>query len=786
MTPLPNRFPILRAAAIGALALLVAMMALVHPASAEGDAASCATGGTVPDEASTGLVADCDALLAVQDTLAGSATLNWSVDSSIADWEGVFLEGSPLRVTGLRLARAQLIDVILPLPGEVSSNYLNGEIPPELGRLSNLQELDLSFNQLSGEIPFQLADLASLEVLALKGNQLLTGCIPEGLRDVASNDLEDLGLPFCDVLLSGLAISPGTLTPPFDSYHTDYTTVVGQSRVTVTPANDHNASFQFLDRNYAVLADADGSLGGHQVDLGAGVTTVRIRVISPDSRATHTYTIVDLAGRYDANDDGAIDRDEVLDAIDDYFDYDDRITKDEVLEIIGLYLFSAPPTPTPVSTPVPRLSLLDLAQSSAWYQASLEGAGTSIRAARALILLQKIDEHHPELAKVVAGWTWFFDEDLVAREVNVIEYLAALDEEAPRLADLVVKFPWIADGILKEEASAVGYLYELALHQGMADLAVELTTLPWILDGVTVAEAEYGLGALRGLAIAGEIGTTIDESEAIDLARRIAGLSWVTDGITEGEWEGMWFLWGLARFDIEFAKEIVDQSWVTDVRTLSRQVRVSLERLGFEEMALSKLGNQPWFADGLNDAEAALVTTLYSVAGRIQTGYNNYRRIPELYDDLLENHHIQHKTVSLTLAGDVNIWVIESATPPAEEDLLTVIAETARIVEGLLGIPFPTTDIILLVLPSGHGIRGSHMKTHMMLIRHAGKDVPVPFIPHETAHYYFELGPRWFREGGAQFIEGYINDQMGVADLADRRVWVSEKALPDMQWRPEP
>ena len=63
MTPLPNRFPILRAAAIGALALLVAMMALVHPASAEGVAASCATGGAVPDEASTGLVADCDALL---------------------------------------------------------------------------------------------------------------------------------------------------------------------------------------------------------------------------------------------------------------------------------------------------------------------------------------------------------------------------------------------------------------------------------------------------------------------------------------------------------------------------------------------------------------------------------------------------------------------------------------------------------------------------------------------------------------------------------------------------
>ena len=63
MTPLPNSFPILRAAAIGALAFLL----LVHPASAESDAASCATGGAVEDAANNpGLVADCDALLAVQ------------------------------------------------------------------------------------------------------------------------------------------------------------------------------------------------------------------------------------------------------------------------------------------------------------------------------------------------------------------------------------------------------------------------------------------------------------------------------------------------------------------------------------------------------------------------------------------------------------------------------------------------------------------------------------------------------------------------------------------------
>ena len=158
MTPLPNRFPILRAAAIGALALLVAMMALVHPASAEGVAASCATGGAVPDEASTGLVSDCDALLVAQDTLAGSATLNWSVDSPIADWEGVFLEGSPLRVTRLTLRST------------LGRRGLAGEIPAELASLTNLQSLDLTWNQLSGEIPMELGSLTNLKSLDLPYN----------------------------------------------------------------------------------------------------------------------------------------------------------------------------------------------------------------------------------------------------------------------------------------------------------------------------------------------------------------------------------------------------------------------------------------------------------------------------------------------------------------------------------------------------------------------------------------------------------------------------------------
>ena len=211
---------------------------------------SCADGGAVADAANTGLVADCEALLAARDTLAGTASLNWSLDTPITGWDGVTVGGTPPRVTGLALVQKQL----------------TGEIPSALASLSNLGSLRLDKNQL-------------------------TGCIPPGLRDVASNDLAGLSLPFCDVLLSGLTVSPGVLAPAFTSYQTAYTAAVGPSPITVTPANAHNAAIAFLDENVVLIPDADGALAGHQVDLADGTTIINIKVTSLDGKASLTYAI---------------------------------------------------------------------------------------------------------------------------------------------------------------------------------------------------------------------------------------------------------------------------------------------------------------------------------------------------------------------------------------------------------------------------------------------------------------------------------------------------------------
>ena len=79
----------------------------------------------------------------------------------------------------------------------LDDNQLSGTIPAELGNLVSLRQLELHNNQLTGSIPPELANLQDLRRLFLTNNQL-TGCIPDALGDVEENDLDLLGLSFCD------------------------------------------------------------------------------------------------------------------------------------------------------------------------------------------------------------------------------------------------------------------------------------------------------------------------------------------------------------------------------------------------------------------------------------------------------------------------------------------------------------------------------------------------------------------------------------------------------------
>ena len=64
---------------------------------------------------------------------------------------------------------------------------------PELGNLSSLKALDISYNNFSGEIPSELGRLSHAETLLLGGN--LTGCVPRELLEIEYSDFANLSLP---------------------------------------------------------------------------------------------------------------------------------------------------------------------------------------------------------------------------------------------------------------------------------------------------------------------------------------------------------------------------------------------------------------------------------------------------------------------------------------------------------------------------------------------------------------------------------------------------------------
>ena len=157
---------------------------------------------------------------------------------------------------------------------DLSSNQLSGEIPPELGDLTNVQGLLLHTNQLSGEIPSELGNLANLQSLWLSGNPL-KGCIPQSLKNVGSNDLAELSLPFCGAPGTSTAPTPPspTPTPPPDGGDDGDSlgNRVTDVKVEATPNTPNSVAKWTVQFINGTAGSNDGALDG-----GTGKDTIKI------------------------------------------------------------------------------------------------------------------------------------------------------------------------------------------------------------------------------------------------------------------------------------------------------------------------------------------------------------------------------------------------------------------------------------------------------------------------------------------------------------------------------
>ena len=155
------------------------------------EAASCAGSTAVGTDPEQELVDDCNTLLDGKDTLAGTATLNWSKDLAMTSWDGITLSGD--RVHRIILTDQSLAGVIPAELGQLSEltridldeNSLTGEIPAQLGNLKQLTHLYLFDNALTGSIPPELGSMTALQVLYVEDN-VLTGAIPAEIGNLSN------------------------------------------------------------------------------------------------------------------------------------------------------------------------------------------------------------------------------------------------------------------------------------------------------------------------------------------------------------------------------------------------------------------------------------------------------------------------------------------------------------------------------------------------------------------------------------------------------------------------
>ena len=150
-----------------------------------------------PPPAQTSAETDKDALLAIFDATDGDSwdgSGTWAGRAPISEWAGVTTDENG-RVVGLdlRLGGAEIPSEVGHLTGltTLKLSGVSGALPPELGYLVNLANLDLSHNELCGKIPPELGGLGSLQTLNL-GDNKLTGGVPTWLGGLGS--LQSLNL----------------------------------------------------------------------------------------------------------------------------------------------------------------------------------------------------------------------------------------------------------------------------------------------------------------------------------------------------------------------------------------------------------------------------------------------------------------------------------------------------------------------------------------------------------------------------------------------------------------
>lgn len=386
-----------------------------------------------------------------------------------------------------------------------------------------------------------------------------------------------------------------------------------------------------------------------------------------------------------------------------------------------------------------------------------------------------------ELSHQVLGYPWLAD-DVTADELSALRALARVASRDLEVARHLANLPWFTDGVSDSELKLLGELQPRT--RNTFELVGAFAALPWYEDGLTTQEEGGLFHNLRLIA-----------DRDADLARLLTSYQWIADEVFYGEWGTLHALNELATIDLELARTVAGYSWFADEAAGGKwRALINLNEVAFRDLELARtvvevssssgdgyifpslasianqdeekfayLAAQLWFTDGIDDEEAAL---LIAIKGAASDARN-------LFVSLANNHHTQSKTVTLPLSGEVRFWAFQAIPLPRNKDIVGMMEEAVRASETLFGTPFPMKDVVLVLQPVGGATRnygGQFRGDHMRLVMYDFSQVNRRTIYHEIGHYYLRgrVGPTWFIEGGANFVESYVLDSIGVESLETR------------------
>lgn len=403
-----------------------------------------------------------------------------------------------------------------------------------------------------------------------------------------------------------------------------------------------------------------------------------------------------------------------------------------------------------------------------WVEDGLSGSESD-----ALLIFQTLIDtagtENTTYAENVASYQWVAD-SIAFREPDNINFLRDVlmvtGQEHPELASVIGGYHWVADGLDPGETDALRTIMELITVVGQTDLNnPPKSSYPWITHCTA-------LGLHESQDKLGELLLSSDGFQSGLLEETIAA-PWVTDGVSSEERSSIFdiilFLEPLNAVDALMGERLSEYPWSPS--GVSKFECSALERLrALLDDPDSGLIGVSWFEDGLDHEELALLSVLHETR----------QRSVHQYEDLLESHHFRSKTISLPLAGDVELLVIRHSEFPGLDESIELMEEIARVLEEFIGVPFPRTRVVLGIiepsLTSGEEVEWGLGYAHLDQLAITPWEYNIDFrlaVYHEMSHIYWgghNGAPAWFNEGAAGFLPDYVRDVLGNQKISARRV----------------